>query len=61
MEQTATYQCAYCGEENHTFVDSSQGLRQVYTEDCQVCCRPNVLTVRFNRRTLAPLVDADPE
>ncbi len=37
-----TYACAFCGEENDTFVDPGGGARQVYTEDCAVCCRPNL-------------------
>ena len=40
-----TYDCAFCGEENETFVDASGGARQTYTEDCAVCCRPNLITV----------------
>ena len=41
----ATFYCGYCGEPNHTFVDLSQGREQSYIEDCQVCCRPNLLHV----------------
>lgn len=48
MDITATYTCAHCGEENVTTVDLSAGSRQEYTEDCQVCCRPNALTVEFD-------------
>jgi len=44
-ENIITYQCPSCGEENETFVDISGGRKQVYTEDCAVCCRPNVLTI----------------
>jgi hypothetical protein len=43
-----TYDCAFCGEENHTFVDASAGGRQTYTEDCVVCCRPNLITLRLD-------------
>jgi len=43
-----TYNCAYCGETNHTFVDPSQGNAQKYIEDCQVCCRPNELHVSYD-------------
>jgi hypothetical protein len=39
------YQCAGCGEWNETQVDSSAGMRQSYVEDCQVCCKPNILRV----------------
>ena len=41
----ASFNCGYCGEPNATFVDMSQGSEQSYIEDCQVCCRPNVLRV----------------
>ena len=42
------YPCAYCGEENETFVDPSGGNRQIYTEDCAVCCRPNILRINID-------------
>ncbi len=45
------YACAYCGETNETLVDPSGGTRQVYVEDCSVCCRPNVLSVRIDGDT----------
>ena len=38
--------CAACGETNDLFVDPSGGTDQSYVEDCHVCCRPNVLTIR---------------
>jgi hypothetical protein len=43
-----TYDCAFCGEENDTFVDPSAGRRQTYTEDCVVCCRPNLITLTLD-------------
>ena len=46
--QSINYSCAYCGEINSTFVDPSQGKSQQYIEDCQVCCRPNLLNVFFD-------------
>ena len=42
------FQCAGCGEWNQTTVDESAGRNQSYVEDCQVCCKPNVLNVRFD-------------
>jgi hypothetical protein len=42
------FQCAVCGESIETVVDESQGLEQTYIEDCQVCCRPNVLHVTID-------------
>ncbi len=43
-----SYQCAYCGEQNETMIDPTGGNRQEYTEDCTVCCRPNVLHVSIS-------------
>jgi len=42
------FQCAACGEWNETSVDESAGRRQNYVEDCQVCCKPNVLRVEYD-------------
>jgi hypothetical protein len=44
----AGFQCAGCGEWNQTTVDESAGRSQSYIEDCQVCCKPNVLDIRFD-------------
>jgi Cysteine-rich CPXCG len=42
------FQCAGCGEWNETVVDESGGSRQLYVEDCQVCCKPNVLAIHWD-------------
>lgn len=42
------FQCAGCGEWNQTTVDESAGRNQSYVEDCQVCCKPNVLRVQYD-------------
>ena len=42
------FQCASCGEWNSTSVDESAGRRQSYVEDCQVCCKPNVLRIEYD-------------
>ena len=47
-EYIVAYDCAYCGEENETFVDPSGGSQQTYTEDCTVCCRPNLLRIAIS-------------
>jgi hypothetical protein len=52
MQSTADYVCAYCGETNTTFIDYSLGSHQSYVEDCQVCCRPNVLFICIDEDTL---------
>jgi hypothetical protein len=43
------FQCAGCGEWNEITVDSAGARRQMYVEDCQVCCRPNLLTIEYDR------------
>ena len=45
----SSFQCAGCGEWNETVVDSSAGTAQSYVEDCQACCKPNVLRVTWDR------------
>lgn len=39
------YSCQFCGEGNEVFVDASGLAHQKFTEDCAVCCRPNLLTI----------------
>ena len=39
-----------CGEWNETTVDPSAETRQTYIEDCQVCCKPNVLRVAWDKK-----------
>jgi hypothetical protein len=45
--QPTRYQCAGCGQWNETTVDPSGGRRQEYVEDCQVCCKPNLLRAEW--------------
>lgn len=61
MQTTADYACAYCGEINTIFVDLSAGSQQAYVEDCQVCCQPNVLSLRLDEETLELEIDSEPE
>lgn len=44
MLPTTQIDCPYCGESIELLVDDSAGDQQ-YIEDCQVCCRPIVVTV----------------
>ena len=48
MDGNTSFTCAYCGEENDVFIEPEAGVRQVLTEDCSVCCRPNVLRIRID-------------
>ncbi len=47
VETGATVQCPYCGEVNEIALDPGSGNDQEYVEDCQVCCRPWRVTVRY--------------
>lgn len=61
MENTTEFICAFCGESNPTFVDISVGNQQSYVEDCQVCCRPNVLSINIDEETLDIEIESDCE
>ena len=61
MQDTAEYYCAFCGESNLTFVDVSAGCEQSYVEDCQVCCRPNILYIRVDPDSLEVEINTDYE
>jgi Cysteine-rich CPXCG len=45
---TSGFQCVACGEWNVTTVDESVGPKQSYVEDCQVCCRANLLLIVYD-------------
>ena len=49
VEAFADYTCPHCGESISAVCDPSGGAEQRYTEDCPVCCSPNVLTVHYDR------------
>jgi hypothetical protein len=55
------FQCAGCGEWNETTVDESAGRAQNYVEDCQVCCKPNVLRISFDLETQEFQISAELE
>lgn len=55
------FQCAGCGEWNETVVDQSAGSSQNYVEDCQVCCRPNVLQISYASDLETFLIQAELE
>ncbi len=56
-----TFQCAGCGEWNETTVDESAGRIQSYVEDCQVCCKPNVLRISYDPEMQDFLIAAELE
>ena len=48
-ETEAFVECPYCGETNEISLDPGSGNDQEYVEDCQVCCRPWLMHVRYTR------------
>jgi hypothetical protein len=61
MVYSSGYQCAGCGEWNETSVDSSAGTKQSYVEDCQVCCKPNILRVAWDMSASEYIIQAELE
>lgn len=47
--------CPYCGEPISVVVDHSIG-EQEYIEDCQVCCRPLVLSIAIDEAGEASVI-----
>ncbi|MCC4213557.1 CPXCG motif-containing cysteine-rich protein [Leeuwenhoekiella parthenopeia] len=45
------FQCPYCWEEISMLLDTSVSY-QVYVEDCEVCCNPIELSVRYEEQEL---------
>jgi hypothetical protein len=55
------YTCAGYGEWNVTTVDESAGSRQRYVEDCQICCKPNLLRVHWQSGAGEFVIEAELE
>lgn len=51
--------CPYCAETITILLDPGSGSTQDYVEDCEVCCRPWRVRVRYNRAGKAT-VHVDP-
>ena len=52
--------CPYCGEGVTIALDPGGGAVQAYVEDCQVCCQPWLVSVRYDRAGAA-LVEVSAE
>lgn len=53
--------CDVCGEQNETLLDLTGGFHQQYTEDCAVCCHPNLITLNVDPETYIVAVANEPE
>lgn len=60
-ELSATYLCSFCLQENEILVDITAGNQQTFTEDCSVCCCPNVLHISHDPQTGDVSVEAEAE
>ena len=47
MEQDYSFSCPSCGATLSVRTDLSGGARQRFIQDCEVCCRPIQIEVRF--------------
>ncbi len=48
LDSDAEVLCPYCGEKVEIVLDPAGGAEQDYVEDCEVCCQPWQLTVRYD-------------
>ena len=44
----ATVDCPYCGASVEITLDPGSGSEQEYVEDCEVCCQPWLVLVRYS-------------
>ncbi len=47
VDTSATVACPYCGEMVTIELDVGGGAHQRYVQDCEVCCRPWQVEVRY--------------
>jgi len=48
LDTEAEVACPYCGEQVVIGLDPGGGTTQEYVEDCQVCCRPWRVRLRYD-------------
>ena len=48
-ETEATVYCPYCNETVEIALDPGSGSAQEYVEDCEVCCQPWTVSVRYRQ------------
>jgi transposase-like protein len=51
VDTSATVACPYCGEMVAIELDVGGGAHQRYVQDCEVCCRPWQVEVRYTGHT----------
>ena len=58
LDDVAHVFCPYCGEAGELSVDPGGGALQEYVEDCEVCCQPWLVRVRFDGEGQASVIVA---
>ncbi len=58
LDDVAHVSCPYCGEAGELSVDPGGGALQEYVEDCEVCCQPWLVRVRFDGEGQASVIVA---
>jgi hypothetical protein len=48
MDSAAEVSCPHCGEMVEIVLDPGGGDTQEYVQDCEVCCRPWLVLVRYD-------------
>lgn len=60
MQDSLSIGCPHCGEEFPLAIDASEGSAQ-FTIDCEVCCRPMNVRLRFGDDGELESCDVTPE
>jgi len=55
MIDSLAFDCPYCGTLNETSLDCSQGSRQEWVTDCEICCRPIIVTFSLENGEIVEL------
>ena len=53
LDRGAEVMCPYCGEAVEIVLDPPSRTEQNYVEDCEVCCNPWQVTVRYDQTGVA--------
>ncbi len=56
IDTVADVRCPHCGERVSITLDPGGGASQEYVEDCEICCRPWLVTVRYDASGRASVV-----
>ena len=48
IEEDYPFSCPYCGVDLNARLDVSAGKHQRFVQDCEVCCKPIQIDVRFS-------------